>query len=74
MPAAGRLASPSPCAPTPRAAATEALTGVTGIDTIQAASEDGATVITITVDSEADQRAIDDILTRCTLTYRITGR
>ena len=57
-----------------RAAATEALTGVTGIDTIQAASEDGATVITITVDSEADQRAIDDILTRCTLTYRITGR
>jgi fatty-acyl-CoA synthase len=57
-----------------RIAVTEALIGVTGIDTIAADAEDGATVVTIAVDPSADRQAIDDILTRYTLTYRIAER
>jgi fatty-acyl-CoA synthase len=55
-----------------RAAVTDALAAATGVTGVGADTEDGQTVVTVAVDRDADRQAIDDILARFTLTYRIT--
>jgi fatty-acyl-CoA synthase len=57
-----------------RTAVTEALAEIDGVANVLAATEDGATVITITADPGADHQAIDTLLSRYTLTYRIAER
>jgi len=57
-----------------RAAVSEALADINGVATITADTEDGTTVVTVATDPSADHRAIEAILGRYTLTYRMTGR
>lgn len=54
-----------------RAAVTDALADIDGIAQVVADTEDGNTVVTIGTDPGADHQAIEAILTRYTLTYRI---
>lgn len=55
-----------------RAAVVDALADVAGVTTIEAGTEDAATVVTLTVDHSADREVIDKILARYALNYRIT--
>ena len=55
-----------------RTAVREALSGVPGIQDVGARTEDGSTVVSVTVTASADHRAVEDILGRYPLTYRIT--
>lgn len=53
------------------AAATDALADHTGIEYIAAAVEDGSPVVTITLNSSADRRAVEDTLGRYPMTTRL---
>ena len=57
---------------TARVAATRALDGLPGVDRIDAITEDGSTVVMVTVGAAADRGAVENRLGRYPLTYRIT--
>ena len=50
----------------------EALTGIQGIHEVAAGTEDAATVVSVTLTASADVRAVQHILGRDPLAYRIT--
>ena len=50
----------------------EALAGVTGVREVAAGAEDGSAVVTVTLADSADPRAVEQILGRYPLSYRIT--
>ena len=50
----------------------EALAGMQGIHEVAAGTEDAATVVSVTLTASADVRAMEHILGRCPLAYRIT--
>jgi fatty-acyl-CoA synthase len=54
-----------------RTAILEALCDVPGIETVDVITEDGAMVVTVTIDETADPHVVDRVLGRYPLTYRI---
>lgn len=54
-----------------RSAAAEALHGMPGVTAIEAVIEDGATPVVVTIAGDADPAAINDVLGRYPLSYRV---
>jgi fatty-acyl-CoA synthase len=69
--AVGKPYKPALRADAAYSAANEALSGHSGIESIEAAIEDGSPVVTITLNSSADHRAVEETLGRYPMTSRL---
>ncbi|MCV7229488.1 acyl-CoA synthetase [Mycolicibacterium komossense] len=54
-----------------RNAVVEALSGLSGVEAVDAGTEGGSTVVTVTVNERADREAVESTLSRYPLTYRV---